>query len=203
MLAEIEKLQKKMHELKNEMAIIEGNYRDVVYGYNKYHHSKIYKIVSDNTEDCYVGSTTKSLYERMKRHVENFKYYKKYNKSSNITSFKILEMGDYSIELIENVCCENVKELRKIEGLWQKNTPNCINKVIAGRTMKESQKEYYEKNKLEQIQKVSANYEKKKDEINEKRKIKYTCECGTTLRRADKACHNKTKHHKQYINNIK
>ena len=36
---------------------------------------KIYKIISINTDKIYIGSTTKSLYERLQGHKRNYKRY--------------------------------------------------------------------------------------------------------------------------------
>ena len=68
---------------------------------SKYQSGKIYKIIDNTTDMLYVGSTCKQLEERLKQHEYNLKSFKAGKKVSNITSFKILENKDYTIELIE------------------------------------------------------------------------------------------------------
>ena len=102
-----------------------------------YSQSKIYKIVCQKTGLIYIGSTTEQrLCKRLAKHVSDFKC--KYN----ISSKKIIENGDYYIELIElcNFSCK--EELLKRERFYIENN-DCVNKNIPLR----SKKEYYEDNK--------------------------------------------------------
>ena len=110
-----------------------------------YKDSKIYKIVCRKTGLVYIGSTTnKYLCNRLGQHNYRFK-----NKHTNqYTSSKVLEGGDYYIELIELVVCNSKDELTKRERYWIENT-ECVNKQIAGQTkqeyrelIKEKQREY-------------------------------------------------------------
>lgn len=104
-----------------------------------YSKTKIYKIYSpSNPTLCYVGHTTQKLSDRMSDHIRKLKKWKE-TKSSSLhqTSFKILnEYEDYRIELIEYYPCNNVEEARRQEGVWIRKL-DCVNKQIAGRTMKE------------------------------------------------------------------
>ena len=95
-----------------------------------YQQSKIYKIVSPNTNKCYVGSTTQSLNERFSSH----KYYMNDYKST--TSKKILELGDYSIELLELYPCNSKKELHERERYYIENL-DCVNINMPSRTRQE------------------------------------------------------------------
>jgi hypothetical protein len=45
-------------------------------------------------------------------------------------------------------------------------------------------------------------YEKCKDKINDKNKEKYTCDCGSTLRKSDKSQHEKSIKHQNYLKEI-
>lgn len=76
-----------------------------------------------------------------------------------------------------------------------------------------SKKEYYETFKEEILEKAKkyyeANKEKKKEyreankeKISEQRKEKYTCGCGSTLRKDGKADHERTLKHKKYLENL-
>ncbi len=121
-----------------------------------YKDSKIYKIVCRKTGLVYIGSTTnKYLCNRLGQHNHRFK-----NKHLNqYTSSKVLEGGDYYIELIELVTYDNKDELTKRERYWIENT-ECVNKQIAGQTkqeyrelIKDTQKEYMKNYYLENKQK--------------------------------------------------
>ena len=71
-----------------------------------YANGKIYGIRCHTTNLYYVGKTTKKyISSRLAEHVNKYKKWKKEKKSDYLTSFKVLENGNYTIELIENVCC--------------------------------------------------------------------------------------------------
>ena len=102
-----------------------------------YSNSKIYRIFSPSLNLCYIGSTTQTLEARLAKHVIDYYCYSKDNtKYSYYSSFKVIEGGDYQIELIELCKCNNKKELERIEGKYQKEN-ECVNMFIAGRTRAE------------------------------------------------------------------
>ncbi len=115
---------------------------------NKYQSGKIYKIIDNTSNMVYVGSTYKTLQQRLNGHEQQFKTFKA-GKHHYITSFKILENNNYKIELIESFPCETKQELNKREGnilieLRNKGL-NVINRCIAGLTRKESDDQYRKK----------------------------------------------------------
>ena len=76
--------------------------------------------------------------------------------------------------------------------------------------MRQYRKENKEKVAIQQHKKYLNNQEKKKDErkqyykekkilINEKAKIPMTCVCGSTFRKSDKARHERSKKHQEFI----
>ena len=154
-----------------------------------YQESKIYKIVSSNTDKCYVGSTTKSLSKRLSGHKAHM------NCGRNTTSKQILELGNYSIELLELFPCNSKKELCERERYYI-DTLNCVNKVIPCRTLKEWSLD----NKEEQSNKLKKYRIDNKEIINAKRGVKHTCECGGKYTLRHKATHIKTKRHINYLN---
>lgn len=100
-----------------------------------YENSKIYRIVSPSLR--YYGSTTQTLEARLAKHIMDYCSYNKNNKKhSYYSSFKVIECGDYKIELVENVKCANKRELERIEGKYQKEN-ECVNMLISGRTRAE------------------------------------------------------------------
>lgn len=80
---------------------------------NKYHNSKIYKIVSDNTKKYYVGGTIQELRIRFNNHKHKYKH-----NINNEKSREILEFGECRIELIEEFNCDNKKQLETREQYW-------------------------------------------------------------------------------------
>ena len=81
----------------------------------KFDNGKIYKIVSDNTNDIYIGSTTNTLKQRLQEHESKYR-----KKKLGLKACDILKFGSYRMELIENYPCNNRKELFKREGEIQK-----------------------------------------------------------------------------------
>jgi hypothetical protein len=133
-----------------------------------YSNAKIYKIVCNITGLIYVGSTCKKLCQRIAQHRASYKQYLE-GKFCYITSFKILEKGDYDIILIEEVKnCENKEQLRARERYYIESL-DCVNKVIVGRTSKEYYKTNKDKIKIEQKQYRDLN----KDKIKTKSKEYY------------------------------
>ena len=71
----------------------------------KYENSKIYKIVDNTNGNIYIGSTVKTLSQRLGQHRAAYKTYLN-GKSGNCKSFEILKNGDYDIILLEE--CKNI-----------------------------------------------------------------------------------------------
>jgi hypothetical protein len=103
---------------------------------SNYSNGKIYKIVDNVSDMIYVGSTCKTLEQRLSEHEFRYKYILSGKKASKLTSFKILENNNYKIELIENFPCQSKQELEKKEGhfikLYRKQELNIVNKCVAG-----------------------------------------------------------------------
>ena len=150
---------------------------------SKYENGKIYKIVSKNTDKCYVGSTCQKLKDRLCSHITDFK------RNSCVTSKHIIKFGDYEIILIENHSCENEAELTNRERFYIESM-NCVNKTIPGR----SKKEWYQDNREVLIEAAK--------QYRQKFKEKYTCECGGKFIYLNREQHKKTKKHIKFINNI-
>ena len=157
----------------------------------RYQQGKIYKIVCNITNEIYIGSTIKSLNDRLCVH----------RLDKECVSRYIIERGDYKIELIKNYPCNNVYELEEEEGKYIKNN-TCINIKIPHRT----QKEWYEDNKdkilekqkqdrINNPEKFKEHYENNKEKILEKCKAKILCDCGCMVARRGIARHKKTLKH--------
>ena len=97
--------------------------------------AKIYKITDNSNGNAYIGSTCRSLKERLSEHKGHCKRYLKglYN---NTRSFVIIKNDDYKLELIETCNIKTKQELLQRERYFIENN-ECINKNIPGRTDKE------------------------------------------------------------------
>ena len=99
-----------------------------------YANGQIYAIRSHLTDQIYIGSTAQPLHKRFYQHKTH---------SNTCTSLEIIKHGDAYIELLENFPCQSKKELNRREGQHIRNSENCVNKNIAGRTPQESCAQYY------------------------------------------------------------
>jgi hypothetical protein len=157
---------------------------------NRYSRGKIYKIVDNTNGNIYIGSTTEpTLARRLAKHRGNYISYLN-GTSSYMSSYKIIENGDYDIVLVENCPCDTKDELHKRERHYIE-TLECVNMVIVGRTNKEYReqnkekiKQYeeknkiirqkaYEKNKTEILDKRKKYYEENIEKIKERKKLQY------------------------------
>ena len=143
-----------------------------------YQLGKVYKIVGNGK--IYVGSTCKRLLcQRLAGHNGDYKLYQK-GQGTNVTSYQCLSDPNHYIELLELCPSDSKDELHKCERKYIEQL-ECVNKCIAGRTMKEYQeihkeqikeqhKEYREAHK-EKIKEQSKAYrEANKEAINERDK---------------------------------
>ena len=130
---------------------------------NKYNKSMIYTIRSPATDKYYIGSTTQNLCKRFSDHKINYKYYLE-AKYHFVSSFKLLELGDAYIELLEEINCDNKTQLVKREGeLIREHKNNCVNMRIDGRT----RKEYYIDTKEHKKQYQIDNKEHRKEQARQ------------------------------------
>jgi ribosomal protein S27AE len=104
----------------------------------RYVNGKIYKIVCNETNEVYYGSTILSLKDRIIKHKCSLK----------CESRQIINRNNYYYELIEDYSCNNRKELETRER-WYIENNKCINKIIPTRTLKE----YYQENKEKILEK--------------------------------------------------
>lgn len=190
-----------------------------------YSKGKIYKIVSDSCDDIYIGSTIQTLSQRLTKHRNDYKQWKKGNYGYT-RSFSLIERGDYHIILLEPFPCNNQEELTARERHYIDNNV-CLNKVKPGRSykewrednkekikeqqkewikdnkekMKEYRKEWYQENKEKIMEYRQTNKEKFKEREKEYDKKTFQCLCdGKQHNLHRKARHFKSQYH---INNLK
>jgi len=169
-----------------------------------YQLGKMYKIVDNTNENVYVGSTCEpTLARRLAKHKSNYNVYLS-GKGTYTTSYIVLENGDYDIVLIENYPCNNKDELFARER-YHIERIKCVNKLMPIRTKQEHceyKKNYYETNK-EYLALNRKIYElDNKEKIKTRKSTEYICECGKSISANNKARHEKTKFHLNYVNNL-
>ena len=138
-----------------------------------YSKGKIYKLVSNNTDDFYVGSTTQDLYDRRAGHIHMYNLYTYHDKKCKYdTSFEIIKKGDSGIILIEDYSCNSREELQARERHWIEKL-NCINKEKLASSCKKEKNEYYKSHKDEIKLIRKQYYESHKDKIILRKKQYY------------------------------
>ena len=125
----------------------------------------IYKIYDNTNNNVYYGSTIQKLSRRLSGHRRSYKNYLN-GKYHFVSSFKIIENGDFSISLIEQVEYNDKIELTARERFYIENN-GCVNKVIPNR----NPKEYREANKEHIKERFKLYREVNKEHIKEQRKI--------------------------------
>ena len=161
-----------------------------------YQLGKIYKIECNVTGKAYIGSTCEPiLARRLAGHVGDYKRYLK-GAYPYVSSIDVLQNGNYDIVLIESYPCNSKDELHARE-TYHTNNIDCVNKI-------KSQGIYNELGKLEYDKQYQKQYrEKNIDIIHAKKNEKHECICGNCYTHTNKAHHEKTKKHQQYLYYLK
>lgn len=142
-----------------------------------YKNGKIYRLVCNVSGKQYIGSTTRTLSKRKNDHKAKYNAWIQ-SKDHFITSFKIIEGGDYSIFLIEEYPCESKDQLNSRERYWIE-TMDCVNKNIPTRpnsewreanieNIKKQRQEYAKKNFDKEAERKKKHYEDHKEQYLER-----------------------------------
>jgi hypothetical protein len=153
---------------------------------SKYNNGKIYKIIDNTNGNIYIGSTVqKYITTRLAGHVKQYKQYLK-GKNNYVSSFEIIKNENYDIVLLENVNCETKEQLHARERFYIE-TIECINMCKPNKTKEDKNRqnlEYHHRNK---------------EQISEKKKTTFICDCGSECRISDKPRHLKTIKHQTFL----
>lgn len=175
----------------------------------------VYKIIHNQSNICYVGSTFNNLKNRWQMH-KNYKSNKtecsivKYFEKYGIENFKIILIKKYEVY--------DRKQLLALEQLWINKLKSInINKAFQPLNNerdkqlrilnKEKKREYnnLNKDKIKEYQKNYYNENKeevlKKNKINSK--IRIICNCGIEINKGEKSKHIKTKKHINLLQSLK
>ena len=147
-----------------------------------YQNSKIYKITSAIRPDLiYIGSTTlKYLSSRMSKHRYDHK----------TTSNEIILLGDAKIKLIHKFPCNTFEELRQEEQRVMDTFPSIVNRFPAYRDEEFKLNKHAEESKL-----YRERHPERVEKLKNKLSIKYTCDCGKTIQKAEKSRHERSAFH--------
>ena len=130
---------------------------------NGYKNGKIYKIVGGGL--TYYGSTIQTLEKRLIAHKAKYTSFLKVE-GDYYSSFEILKLGDYKIELVEAYPCSSKKELELREKHYITSF-ECCNKCIPGR----SKKQWRIDNKDKFLDNQKQYLEVNKEKINERNRL--------------------------------
>jgi len=158
-------------------------------------------IYSITTKDgLYIGSTT-NFKNRCYKHKYSLKSGKLFLLYENIRK----NNGEYKIEIILDLVCEDKTELRQIEEEYRISCKANLNSWSAFNTEDEKlekfinyQRNYKQINKEDILSKKKSYYQINKDLILKK----IDCECGGKHTVGNKARHNKSLRHQTYLSSL-
>ena len=133
---------------------------------------KIYIIRNTQNELTYIGSTCQTLAQRMAQHRKDMKN----PKTQNYKLYQAMnELGKdaFYIELLEDCPCQKRDELLKKEGEKIREYQSVLNKLINGRSKKESSQFFYQTNRDMILEKCKQFYEENKEMIKAKNRQYY------------------------------
>jgi hypothetical protein len=178
-----------------------------------YSKTVIYKLVCNdpNIKEIYVGSTC-NFTRRKSKHKSRCNDVN--DKAYNQKNYQFIrEHGgweNWSMVIIEKYPCNDNIEKRIRERYWYELLNGQLNMTrphITDEELKEYKKEHTKEYNKDNTHKISANkkqyYENNKNDILEKAKTKYTCQCGSICSTSSKSHHMKSKKHLNYINSTK
>ena len=154
-----------------------------------YKNGKIYQILNTINDECYIGSTCQKLSQRLAKH----------RKSVNSKDKKHLRLyqamretgiDKFYIELVEECPCDNIEQLRAIEGNYTRQLGTLNHRIEARK------KPQYTKDTKENKKEYNMNLRLNNSNLIE-------CEiCGSKVKAYVKGKHAKTKKHQEALNNL-
>jgi hypothetical protein len=158
----------------------------------RYQAGQIYCICSSETSKIYIGSTIRTLKERMKDHVNK----------RDCEAREVIKHGNYDITRICFFPCNNETELDMEEGRWIREFREAgydvVNSKMPGASAMAGGKNEYKKLYKATHKKEVSDYNKKYNQNEQK----YTCECcNNVFNKGKLKRHHTSKIYMNYINN--
>lgn len=172
-----------------------------------YSKTNIYKLCCKDTSitDIYIGSTVNWRVR---------KYYHKFasmNTNARFYNFKVYKFirehggwDNWDMIIVEEYPCENKRQKEQRERYWFELLGGSLNSQAIAVTNKEKRerRQYLDRTKYKERRQQYR--ENNREEINKKiREInseRYTCVCGSIIRKDSKSKHEKTNKHKKFTN---
>eukprot|EP00732_Lithocolla_globosa_P007216 Lithocolla_globosa_v1_NODE_8967_length_761_cov_131.483003.p1 type:complete len:157 gc:universal NODE_8967_length_761_cov_131.483003:664-194(-) len=150
-----------------------------------YTNGKIFKIVSDEIDSVFIGSTCQPLYKVKSDHKCNYIKWLENGKQGRFShSYDIIKYGDYDVILIEEYECDNRDQLLRRERFWMEELrEKCINFKKSRRTEEE-----------DEIKRRNPGFVFDNETV--------FCECGLTYKRKHRGRHQRTKIHENNMNEL-
>jgi hypothetical protein len=142
-----------------------------------YTKGKIYKLICNETNKIYIGSTCQELSKRKADHKNDYNRWQINKTTKNISSYDIIKNNNYDIILIEEYLCNNKNELHARERYWIEQY-DCVNKIIPTRTQHEYRNDNidkikeYDNDRYHNERKLNNDYQKKIKDYRNKNKEK-------------------------------
>jgi len=167
-----------------------------------YNQGKIYKLISTETDNVYVGSTSLNyLSSRLVCHRADYARWLA-RKYSYVSSFEIVKYEDCKIILLENFPCDSKDQLTAREQYWIDTTPECVNnrKANTGLSIDEYQKQYNQLPKFKAMKKQYYQQPKIKAMTKKYNQMQIKCVCGSICIRNAYSRHTKSQTHEDFVN---
>ena len=140
-----------------------------------YKNGKVNKILNTVNDECYTGSTSQKLSQRLAKHRSVRNSQNKRNRRL-YEAMREIGAGKFYIELVKECPCENVEQLRAMEGEFIR-TMGTLNHTVAGRDKyqwyednKEKVKEHIKQYRTQNLDKIKQRV-KAYTEKNQRQKI--------------------------------
>ena len=159
---------------------------------------KIYKIISTQGNEIYIGSTFNTTRDRFKQHKSDYKRWKEGN-CPNISVFKLFEkygIDNCKMVLIKQYDIIDRKHLEVYELLWcYKLRFNCVNTNQQFHIKKIYGKQYRAQNKEHRQKLHQQYYQNNKEQFLQQ----FNCDCGGKYTYKKKSRHIKTQKHQKWL----
>lgn len=151
---------------------------------------KVYKIIFNESNVCYIGSTFNRLSDRLRQHKQKYKC----KREENVAVYDLFDqygVDNCLIVLIKTYevldrCHLHVYEQLWINKLKSVNKNNPMGRIIS---KKQYKKQYHEANREQILEKKKQYYLTNREIIEEKRSVKITCECETIISKSSLSTH--------------